>query len=264
MKKNLVIGYPLQHSLSPILHNYIYKIIEEPAKLKPLEHTSISFLIDYIKNQNIKLTAVTLPFKEEIIKYLDWAEDTVEQVKACNTIIQKNNKLFGYNTDIDGISFALKNISLQDKKVLVLGAGGAARALGFVLQKHKSQIYWYNRTIEKAYKLADEFKGHILDKICENSFDIIINTTPIGMHPHQSRSPLPDFEFNENHIVFDMIYNPQYTTLLKAAKCKKAIIISGLDMFIAQGLRQIELFTKRNLMDDKGIFERLYKILNVN
>lgn len=263
MKQNFVIGYPLKQSLSPLLHNHIYSLLNLQMKLEAKEIKNLDILIDNIHEKNIQLTAVTLPFKEEIIKYLDWIHPTAQEAKAVNTVIRKANKLYGFNTDIDGIAFAFKNICLHSKKILVIGAGGAARALGLFLKKQNSEIYWYNRNPNKARKLIAEFTGNIVENLIsvDNNFDIIINTTPIGMYPNISDTPLPNMNFNKSQIIFDMIYNPQMTKFLKCAEKQGCKIITGLEMFIGQALKQIELITGKHLVDDQNIIKEAYKIL---
>lgn len=238
----MVIGYPLTHTQSPILHQAIYHELDIDAILLAQSHPSLAALIQSIKTLSIGLTAVTMPYKEQIIQYLDECSPEVTALKAVNTVIQRDGKLYGHNTDINGIEFALRNIDVVNKQVLVLGAGGAARAMGYFLKKQRAHILWMNRTKEKALTLAKEFGGRVLDDVSDH-LDIIVNTTPIGLHPNNQASPLPNYQFNAHQIVFDMIYHPVHTTFLKQAAKQQATIISGLDMFIGQGLKQIELLT---------------------
>ncbi len=240
----MVIGYPLEHSQSPMLHTFSYQLLDINAillaqpRLLPLKS-----LITVIKTLGIRLTAVTSPFKEKVINYLDHCSDEVNELQATNTIIQLDGKLYGYNTDIDGINFALRHTAISNKKVLIIGTGGAARAVAYFLKKNHAQIFWINRTSKKATVLAKKFGGNVVtrNELDGLSIDIIINTTPIGSYPNGDTSPLPEYVFNPKQVVFDMVYNPLMTPLLKQAKKQRANIISGLDMFIGQGLKQIEL-----------------------
>ena len=127
-------------------------------------------------------------------------------LQAANTLIQRDGKLHGYNTDIDGIAFALRNIVVRNKRAVVIGAGGAARAMGYFLKKNKAKLLWMNRTKKKAIALAKEFGGDVIchDELNEIDIDIIINTTPIGMYPNVDVSPLPDNTFSKHQVVFDM------------------------------------------------------------
>lgn len=260
----MVIGYPLSHSQSPILHQIIYKELGIDNVLLAQSHVSLASLVQAIKTLSIALTAVTMPYKEQIIHYLDVWSPEVTVLKAANTIIQRDGKLYGYNTDIAGIAFALSKINVRNKKVLVIGAGGAARAIGYFLKKNHAHIFWLNRTKEKVVKLANEFGTQVLDKndCSKQSFDIVVNATSIGLHPDIHKSPLPHYAFHPGQIVFDMIYNPVKTTFLKQAEKNRAIIISGLDMFIGQGLKQVEFLTHKIYPPDQLAFLRQKLISN--
>lgn len=246
---NMVIGHPLGHSKSPVLHNAVYQHLGIDAVLLAQPHLDINSLIHVIKTLNVALTAVTLPYKEKVISYLDKCSHEVNALQAANTIIQRDGKLHGYNTDIDGIAFALRHTVMQDKQVLIIGAGGAARAMGYFLKENNINPFWLNRTKARAMILAKKFGGEVIDRDNLNSIniDVIINATPVGLYPHTEASPLPDYNFYEHQTVFDMIYNPIMTHLLKEAAKGRANIISGLDMFIGQGLKQIELLTGNSI-----------------
>lgn len=246
---NAIIGYPLTHTQSPVLHNTIYNALNINSLLMAFPHPDLSRLIDAIKTLNIGLTAVTMPHKEAVIPYLDHCSETVTALQAANTIIQKNGELWGYNTDVDGIEYALRQTNLTQKNVLVIGAGGAARAMGYVLQKHQANIYWLNRTPSKAQALINAFGGQAIDQrdLDNLPIDIIINTTPLGMYPEIHHSPLPNKFLRHHQTVFDMIYNPLETQLLNEAKAAGAKTISGMDMFIAQGIKQISLWQGKEL-----------------
>lgn len=249
---NAVIGYPLVHSQSPLLHNTVYEALNIHAVLLPLSNPALGPLIQEIKTRSIGLTAVTMPFKQEIFSYLDDCGPEVQALKAANTIIQREGQLYGYNTDIDGIAYALRDTIVAGKKVLILGAGGAARALGYFMQRNHAKLFWLNRTQESAFKMVKYFSGDMLtpDQAYRESVDIIVNATPVGMCPHVGVSPLPDYPFYSGQIVFDLVYNPVDTALLKQAQKAGATIISGMDMFIGQGLKQIELWSGRKLFHE--------------
>jgi len=244
---NLVVGYPLEHTQSPLLHNNTYKQLKLNAVLLPFENSNIREVVKVIKLLRIGLTAITMPHKERIIKYLDYCSPEASLLKAVNTVIQIKHKLYGYNTDVYGIEYALRKISLKNKSILITGAGGAAKAASYVVKKNGGNLYIFNRTPSRAIKLAKTFEATAVNDIRDLNIDIIINATPIGMkhcdnltqHP---TSLLLNYLFNKNQVVFDMIYNPRQTALLKRAKKMGAKIISGIDMFNAQGMRQIELW----------------------
>lgn len=242
---NMVIGYPIGHSKSPLLHQAVYKALEIDAVLLAQSHSSLADLIQTIKTLSVGLTAVTAPYKERVIAYLDACSPEVSLLQAANTIIQRDGKLYGYNTDIDGIAFALCHIDVNRKKVLVLGAGGAAQAMGYFLKKNHAHMFVLNRTEEKASRLANRFGGQVIthQDCTKHHFDMIVNTTPIGLYPNVDESPLPEDIFYAGQIVFDMVYNPVQTKCLQQATAKQATPVSGLEMFIGQGLKQIELLT---------------------
>jgi shikimate dehydrogenase len=261
---NIVIGCPIAHSKSPLLHNTLYQKLNIAAVLMPFAHPNLKPLIESIKTLQIPLTAVTMPFKEQVLKYLDVCSDEVNVLKAANTIIQNEGKLHGYNTDVDGIQYALAGVKLIDKSALIIGAGGAARAVAYVLQNAGAKIFWLNRTEKNARHLQKRFGGTLVtDKEIEQlPLDLIINTTPLGMHPYQNISPLRAYHFHPQQIVFDLIYNPLQTALLKQAEKNQAKIISGITMFIGQGIRQIELWLNQNIQaENKQLFLELKQLL---
>ncbi len=239
----MVIGYPLSQTCSPLLHNRVYEALNLDAVLLAFAHERVEPLMQAIKLLSVELTAVTMPFKEKIVNYLDYCSPEVKALKVANTIIQRKGKLWGYNTDIDGIAHALRNTPVSGKQVLIIGAGGAARAVGYFLKINKARLFWVNRTKKKALRLAQIFGGHVVDvtQLRDLHIDIIVNATPV--------SPLPNYRFNTKQTVFDLVYNPINTKLLKQAHKQGAKIISGLEMFISQGIRQIELWTGKTIHD---------------
>ena len=259
---NAIIGYPLEHSQSPLLHNRVYQSLNIPAVFLAFPCSQLKPLVQAIKTLSIGLTAVTMPFKQEVLSYLEECSPEAQALKAANTIIQREGKLYGYNTDIDGIAYALRDTMVAGKNVLILGAGGAARALGYFMQSNNAELFWLNRTQENGLKMVKDFGGEVLtpkqaykEQAYRGSVDIIVNTTPMGMYPDMNVSPLPDYPFHPAQTVFDLVYNPRETLLLKQAQKAGAKIISGMDMFIAQGLKQIELWrgiklAEENLIND--------------
>ncbi len=246
---NLVIGNPIGHSKSPTLHHIIYEKLNINAVMLAVENPNLPGLINSIRTLSIPLTAVTLPFKTDILKYVDEQSDAVQALQAANTLILSDNKIRAENTDIDGIAASLKNIHFSGKNVLILGAGGAARAAGYVLHTTGAHLYWLNRTHENAQRLASRWGGNVITEKMLNDLpiDIIINTTPIGMHPHTDETTLPTYIFKKNQIVFDMIYHPEKTKLLLSAEKSDATCISGKIMFIEQALKQVSLFYPHNM-----------------
>lgn len=244
---NAVIGYPLAHSQSPSYHAQLYKKQKLNAVMLAFPTQNLKQYIEAAKTLNIQLTAVTIPHKQAIIKFLDHIDPAAKAIGAVNTVINQNGKLTGFNTDILGIAEALKRTQLRNKNVLVLGAGGASHPLCYYLNQQHAKLMCFNRTYTKAQQLMKKFKGKALkslDHVQAKDFDIIINTTPIGMLPNTNVSPLPKHLLAKHQTVFDIVYNPQQTKLLKQAKQAGAKTISGLVMFQAQAEKQVQLLLK--------------------
>jgi len=254
-----VIGHPIEHSMSPVMHNaalndlsldYIYLAFDIPPN--DLEKAILGF-----KKSNMKGINVTIPHKEAIIHYLDELDPLSKQIGAVNTIKNEGGVLLGRNTDALGAKQALLDggFKIEGKKALILGAGGAARAISFALSEKMGEIFISNRTEEKAIKLAKELQDKTKIKATGKdmsektlrslaySVDILINTTPIGMYPKIDISPISKDLLNENLFIFDIIYNPLQTRLLKDAKKIGSKTLNGLDMFVNQGAIAFEWWT---------------------
>lgn len=266
-KLNAVIGWPLEHSLSPVLHNAIYQKNGVDAVMLALAHRNIGFLVKVIRNLPIHLTAVTMPHKQSVMKYLDWIDEAALTVGAVNLVINRNGKLGGYNTDITGIERALKGTRIKGKGVLILGAGGAARAAAYYVKSRGGRLFCFNRTFRKAEKLTEEFKGEAVVaedfKKINSGIDVIINATPVGMDGVYPDCLFPFDLLNRRQIVFDMVYNPLETKLLKLARKAGAMAISGLEMFVGQALEQARLWLGREVADD-NYFRLLKSSINKN
>ncbi|MBI4399113.1 shikimate dehydrogenase [Candidatus Micrarchaeota archaeon] len=257
-----VIGHPVKHSLSPAMHNAAFR------KLKlnytylalPVLREELKITLDALKLINTKGLNVTIPHKVEVLKYLDKIDPLAKKIGAVNTIVNIKNKLIGYNTDAYGAIDALghKGVRLKDKNVVVLGSGGSARAITFaLLQEKASSITVLNRTPSNAFSLiqelgtsstssgAGELNNSNLKKYLDSA-DICINTTSLGMTPRVNSSPVPKRLLNKNLTMFDIVYNPRMTKLLKEAKNKGCNIISGELMLLYQGARAFKLFTGKN------------------
>ena len=247
----LVIGDPINHSLSPLMHNVAFKALGIDEEFKFVaQKVGINELKDFIKEvkeKNIKGVSVTIPLKIEIMKYLDLIDEVAKKIGAVNTVLNEDGILKGYNSDWLGVIKPLENITdIKGKKAAVIGAGGAARAIVYGLQTKGCKITIFNRSASTAKDLADYF-GCDYKSLNEledaKKMDIIINTTPLGMGEKKNETPVPKEFLNENQIVFDTIYNPKKTRLLKEAKIQGANIIYGLEMLLYQGIPQFELYT---------------------
>lgn len=243
------IGYPIKSSKSPSLHTIGYKAlgIEDQfiyfrAEVKP---ESLKMAIDGVRSLNIRGVSVTMPLKEEIMKYLDEIDETAKKIGAVNTVLNEDGKLIGYNTDWVGAIIALeKKKNLKDKKAAVIGAGGAARAIVYGLCKKGAKVKIFNRTLERAEELAKEFGcsfGEMGDIREIGEYEIIINATSVGMN--EDKSPLPKEFLNRNQIVLDAVYSPKETRLIKDAKDKGAKVVYGYEMLLYQGVEQFKMYT---------------------
>jgi len=273
-----VIGHPIKHTLSPVMHNFAYNKLNLDYVYLPFD-ISTTGLQDSLKGMialGIKGFNVTLPHKERIMEYMDELSDSAKIVGAVNTVVNDNGKLLGYNTDVTGIMKTLEEYKddLKGATVSVLGAGGAARSAIYTLIRHFNvkKINIINRTVEKAESLKDYFSSKMLfTKI--KTFELIppdvtevlakskliINTSSVGMSPDEDDSPttIPE-SFNSKQIVFDIIYNPENTKFLELAKEQGALTINGLKMFVEQGARSFELWTNEPMPTDQ-ILELLSK-----
>ncbi len=260
---NIVIGHPLLHTKSPILHDLIYKRLGIKAVMLPFSNTNIESLISAIKTMSISLTAVTMPFKESVMSLLDSIDSKALKIGAVNTIINRNGKLIGYNTDLFGIEYALGNTTLRNKNVLLVGAGGVAATVAYIVKNAGGRLVYVNRTLGRVKKLQKKFGGRIskMNLLLAEDIDIVINTTPVGMYPYTKDSPVPGKLIGKHQTVFDIVYNPIETKLIKLAQAKRAKTISGMDMFIAQGVRQIELWTQKKIVTHELIRSLKKKIL---
>ena len=254
----LIIGDPLEHSLSPVMHNAGYEAlgIEDQFVFlgTKVKVEDIGIVVNAMRKMGIHGLTCTIPHKTEVMKFLDEIDERALKIGAVNTVLNRNGRLIGFNTDWLGAVIPLEKITnLQRKKVLVLGAGGAARAVLFGLLKKGAIITIFNRTQEKAVKLAKEFQCQTTDLKRESDikdFDIIINTTSVGMKPLDNKTPIPTKFINKNQIIFDIVYVPHETKLLKEAKKRGAKIIHGIEMLLHQGTAQFEIYTGKKAPEE--------------
>jgi len=248
MKKFAVIGNPIKHSLSPALHNWVFKSlgIDAEYEKKRVFQNQLAGIISDLHCGKQDGINVTIPHKGNIMQYLDEINPRAKSIGAVNIIMKNGNKLVGNNTDWFGLTMALKKngIDPSGKEVIVLGAGGAARSIIFAIkQSGVKNIVLLNRTLKKAEKLQDEivFPSSLEDSVMVIKNDsIIINTTSVGMQSEQS--PLDLGLLHENQILIDVIYTPFETAILKFGKKMGAKTLNGLDMFIFQALASMDLW----------------------
>jgi shikimate dehydrogenase len=191
--------------------------------------------------------SVTIPYKESIIKFLDELDEAAEAIGAVNTVIRRKGKLYGLNTDAPAALDAIECVGkVKGKRLLLIGAGGSARAIAYEAKRRGAEVLIANRTDQRAKTLAKELGlEHVhMAYIRLTPFDILVNATPVGMVPHVTQSPAPK-EILRDKVVFDAVYNPPMTRLLRLAKSVGATIVPGTEMYLNQAALQSELFTGR-------------------
>jgi 3-dehydroquinate dehydratase/shikimate dehydrogenase len=218
-----------------------------------LHAKTLKDLLACVREIPIHGLSITMPYKEAILPYLDNTDTHTTKIGACNTVVRaQDGKLYGFNTDTSGVVRPLERrlSTLEDAKILVLGAGGAARAAVFGLSERGAEVYILNRSMEAAKKLARRAHARTVKRgdLKKHSFDVIVNATPVGMG-NTKESPLQEKEINARY-VFDMIYDPFETRLLQLAKQRGAQIISGIEMFVHQAARQFEIWTGKPAPQD--------------
>ena len=254
-----VIGDPVAHSLSPRIQNaafqhlklnYVYVAFNVSQK-------NLESALQGIRALGVHGINVTMPLKTQILPHLDILDPNAERMGAVNTVLNKDGRLIGYNTDAFGSASALRehNEDPKDKRLLILGAGGAARAISFALAKDSIQTVILNRTVEKARALAEELKksfgekiryGRLNQKNLEKELkdaDVLINATPIGMYPSANQTPVNPELLRSGITVFDLVYNPPETRLLREAKAVGAPTIGGAVMLVHQAAASFEIWT---------------------
>lgn len=255
-----VIGDPVEHSLSPCMHNAAFEALDLNYAYVAFHVKEVGKAIEGMLGFNIRGLSVTIPHKIEIMQYLDEITPLARNIGAVNTVTNENGKLYGANTDGFGSLRALEAEEKADGKVIaILGVGGAARAVAFTLacERKPKKIYLLHRptSAPKAQKISTDLHPHTsvmiataptekneMREILAES-DIIINTTPIGMHPNVDDCLVEESWLSQKHLVFDMIYNPAKTLLLQRAEARFARIINGVPMFVNQGAEQFHIWT---------------------
>lgn len=241
-----VVGDPISHSLSPTIMNAAFRRENVNAVFLALHAKTLKDLLTCVREIPIHGLSVTMPYKEAILPHLDNTDSHTTKIGACNTVVRaQDGKLYGFNTDAVGVVRPLEKrlTTLEGARVLVLGAGGAARAAVFGLKERGSEVYILNRSLDAAKKLARQAHARLMKRadMRKIAFDVIINATPVGMG-NSHESPLQDKEINARY-VFDMVYDPGETRFLKLAKERGAQVIPGIEMFVHQAARQFEIWT---------------------
>jgi 3-dehydroquinate dehydratase / shikimate dehydrogenase len=260
-----IIGNPVSHSMSPAIHNAAF--IEKGLKnvYVPLKVADIDTFMKKCRKMDFQGFSVTIPHKESVLPFLDDIDHTAKKIGAINTIVNYKGKLTGFNTDcmaaVKGLECSLKeaNEALNNKKVSIIGAGGAARAISFGLKEKGCDITIFNRTIKRAEKLSHDVQCRFesFEEIHKLDSDILINTTSIGMFPDINQTPVPKNILKKGMIVFDAVYNPIETRLLREANENGCHTVNGLSMFINQAAEQFRLWT--NIDPPIGLMSKVVK-----
>jgi len=254
-----IIGDPVEHSLSPVIQNAAFKELGLNLIYVAFTVTTreLQTAILGARSLGIRGLNVTMPHKKAVINYLDEVDSTAKSIGAVNTVINNNGRLIGYNTDGNGAIIALQKngVYLKEKKLVLLGAGGTAKAIAYKAAQDVGQLIILNRNLENSKKLVEmlqkafgkKVRGGVLSsKILEEELettDILVNATSVGMHPNVNISPVPSNLLTRDLCVMDIVYNPQETKLALDAKSVGAKVVSGIEMLIYQGAIAFEIWT---------------------
>ena len=278
MNKYLVIGNPIAHSLSPLLHNYWfkkYRFLDSIYEKKKVEKKDLKKIVEQIKNDEVKGVNVTVPFKREILNFIDTAPYEVQFTKSVNTLVKENDKVVGYNTDQQGFEISLEenDWDCKDKKILIIGAGGVTPSIlsTFIKVDGAEKIYLSNRTRSKAEELKkfwDKALGlyqmkkdtiEVIDwekksELC----DLIINTTSVGLTKDEKLNfDFSDYNNKKDVLFYDLIYNPKETNFLKDARIRGNRTMNGKMMFLWQAHLAFKMWTGVSPTIDEEVIKLL-------
>ena len=254
MKRYALIGKQLSHSFSPMIHREIYKDFDICAEYELLEvkEEELGDVIERLRKKEFSGLNVTIPYKKEIIKYLDELSEEAEAIGSVNTIALVHGKIIGYNTDYFGFyqSVLNYNIEVKGKHCFVLGTGGAALAV----YKALKDLGGYVRYVSRNPKNEDMISYRRLE---EEQIDVLVNTTPIGMYPNVEECPVTDKVIQKAKYVMDIIFNPLQTVLLKKADST----MNGLDMLVGQAIKAEEIWQNKKLYSSRDLLKRTGDLL---
>ena len=260
-----VIGDPISHSLSPVMHNSAFAHIGYNGVYLAFNVKEVSSAIAGIKGLGIKGVSVTIPHKLTVMEFLDEIDESAIKIGAVNTIVNRQEKLYGSNTDYLGaINALLEKTSIKDKNVIMIGAGGAARAIGYGILSEGGRLKIVNILEDEGKQLARDLdvEYYPLQDYKDYNCQILINATPIGMSPNIDEMPIKKEYLQKDMVVMDVVYNPLKTRLLKEAEDIGCITIGGVSMFVYQGVAQFELWTGKKAPVDvmrKTVLDALQK-----
>ncbi len=246
-----LIGSPaaVDKSAGHIVHNRAFEFLGQNAVYVKLglEPTALEVFFKLIKLLPFKGFSVTMPFKQDVMPYLDQIDPMANAIHSVNTVVIDKGKLMGYNTDAKGALDAIENkLLVAHKTVVIIGAGGAARAIGHEAIKRQAKVVFINRTAKKAHELAEEMncEGYGFDEIKQqqSGYDVLVNTTPLGMSGQPNALPIPEEFIIPHRVVMDTVYNPIETLLLQKAQSLDCTLVYGYEMFINQAVQQLQLW----------------------
>ncbi|MCB2184469.1 MAG: shikimate dehydrogenase [Desulfobulbaceae bacterium] len=243
-----IMGNPVSHSLSPAMHNSAFASLGLNCAYVPFPTADVQEAMAGFRALGVRGVSVTIPHKQAVIDFLDSIDPVAEKIGAVNTLLITDKKIKGLNTDWIGANRALEDcISLDGKKILILGAGGSARAIGFGLLEAGCSIMLASRTENKGRELAAtlDCPWHPLDEIENLKADCLVNATSVGMNPDSNRSLMPRTSLSQFSVVMDIVYAPLETKLLREAKEEGCKVVNGTAMLLYQGVAQFELWTGR-------------------
>jgi shikimate dehydrogenase len=260
-----IFGDPIEHTLSPLIHNTAFQELRLDYCYVPfhVKKEKLKEAVSAIRALNIKGVNITVPHKESVMQYLDEISEEAKYIGAVNTVLNDEGILKGFNTDSKGFIMSLKEqkVPVKDKNILVLGAGGAAKAIIYGILKEKGRIYIFNRTVSKAFKIKDSFSNlgqiEIVEKIDSSlmhKINIIVNATSLGLKKNDPMPMNPNLLKNE-HIYYDVIY-PE-TPLMKEAEKIGCKVIGGIGMLLYQAFLAFEIWT--NQKPSEKIFKKIKK-----
>ena len=264
MIKYLVIGNPIEHSLSPLIHNYWikkYVLAESIYEKKKVEKKDLEKIVEQVRNGELKGVNVTVPFKKDIIPFLDGLDDVAKKTLSVNTLCKVKEEVWGYNTDAKGFDDSLKKegINYRDKNIFIIGSGGVTSSILYHLTLYAKKVYVTNRTKEKAHLLKTKDTTGKIEVVdwgqVPNNCNLIINTTSIGLNKDERINlNFKDYEKNKDVLFYDLIYNPIETNFLMNARLRGNKTMNGKMMFLNQAQTAFQIWTKIVVeIDDKLI-----------
>ena len=267
MRKYLVIGNPIEHSLSPLIHNHWmrkHNLNDSIYEKKKIEKKDLKDIVKQIRSDELKGVNVTVPFKKDIIPFLDHLDGVAKNTQSVNTLCRVKDEVWGYNTDVEGFDDSLMedNINYRGKDIFIIGAGGVTPSIMQSLIFSANKIYITNRTKEKAQqlkKIDSSGKVFVIDwgqkpKIC----DLVINTTSVGLTKDQNLGlDFKDYDNNKKALFYDIIYNPEETNFLKDARLRGNQIMNGKMMFLYQARATFQIWTGINAKIDDEVIKLL-------